>query len=256
MSIIYSLVARDNQILAEYTESSGNFTTVTQSILDKVPAKNQKCTYVYDSIIYLCMTEESFGKGNTASQNARKIARSYHVVSQVYIPSRRLPFAFLAQIQRDFLPYKSRARNAITYGLNRDFSPVLQRQMTAFSNASEQDALAKAKQEIGQVKDIMVQNIDKVLQRGEQIDLLVDKADELQDNSKRFQSRSRKLKQQMWWQNKKMCMLITGVLLAIALIIGLIIWSKTKKSSSSSHKPDSTTTTKAPTTEPMFAPEI
>ena len=30
------------------TLRSGNFTTVTQSILDKIPPRDQKCTYVYD----------------------------------------------------------------------------------------------------------------------------------------------------------------------------------------------------------------
>jgi altronate dehydratase len=33
--LIYSLVARGGTVLAEYTESTGNFTTITQSILGK-----------------------------------------------------------------------------------------------------------------------------------------------------------------------------------------------------------------------------
>lgn len=49
MALIYSLVARGSTILAEFTESSGNFTTITQSILDKIAqGGDQKCTYVYD----------------------------------------------------------------------------------------------------------------------------------------------------------------------------------------------------------------
>lgn len=48
MSLIYALVARGNTILAEFTGSSGNFTTVTQNVLDKIPDRNQMCTYVYD----------------------------------------------------------------------------------------------------------------------------------------------------------------------------------------------------------------
>eukprot|EP00043_Microstomoeca_roanoka_P000942 m.30084 g.30084 ORF g.30084 m.30084 type:complete len:246 (-) comp10576_c0_seq1:542-1279(-) len=238
MSLIYALVARDNQILAEYTESSGNFTTVTQSILDKIPQNDQKCTYVYDrylfhytredGVVYLCMADESFG--------------------------RRVPFQFLAQIVKDFLPYKSRARSSITYGLNRDFSPILQRQMAQYNRKANDDALTRAREEVEQVKDIMVQNIEKVLQRGEAIELLVDKAEELQDEAKRFQKRSRKLKQQMWWQNKKMCLLITGVILAICLIIGLIIWSKTRKNNHGGSASTTTTTTTTTTPAPPPAP--
>jgi vesicle-associated membrane protein 7 len=73
----------------------GNFTTVTQNILDKIPSRDQKCTYVYDQyatahtsdshfsawlisslsfrylfhyvredgIVYLCLADEEFGRG-------------------------------------------------------------------------------------------------------------------------------------------------------------------------------------------------
>ncbi len=54
MSLVYALVARGNKILAEYTDSSGNFTTVTQSILDRIPDKDAKCTYVYDRSAGCC----------------------------------------------------------------------------------------------------------------------------------------------------------------------------------------------------------
>ncbi len=48
MSLIYALIARAGTILAEYSDSTGNFTTVTQSILDNLPDRDAKCTYVYD----------------------------------------------------------------------------------------------------------------------------------------------------------------------------------------------------------------
>ena len=44
----------------------------------------------------------------------------------------------------------------------------------------------------------------------------------------RFNKSAGKLKNQMWWQNKKMCLILLIVLAVLALIIGLIIWSKTK----------------------------
>jgi vesicle-associated membrane protein 7 len=65
MSLIYGLVARGSTILAEHTNSSGNFASgkrslwvdfvnhlysvlVTQAILDKIPPNNSKLTYVFD----------------------------------------------------------------------------------------------------------------------------------------------------------------------------------------------------------------
>ena len=51
MPLIYSLVARDTVILAEFTSftsTSGNFTTVTRRILERIPQKESKMSYVYD----------------------------------------------------------------------------------------------------------------------------------------------------------------------------------------------------------------
>ncbi len=47
----------------------------------------------------------------------------------------------------------------------------------------------------------MVQNIEKVLARGEKIELLVDKSDALNRSAAKFEKSSNKLKNQMWWRN-------------------------------------------------------
>lgn len=234
MSLIYSLVARNDTILAEFTDSSGNFTTVTQNILDRIPDKDQKCTYVYDrflfhyiredGIVYLCMADEEFG--------------------------RRVPFAFLAQVQKDFAMYKSKAYDAIAYAFNREFSPVLRRNMATFSRNSGGDALSAARGEVEQVKGIMVQNIEKVLERGEHIDLLVDKTENLESEALRFKKRSGKLKNRMWWQNQKMCMILTLVAVVIIAILAIIIW----KSTGGTSKP--ATTTAAPATTAAALPAL
>lgn len=50
----------------------------------------------------------------------------------------------------------------------------------------------------------MVENIDKVLERGDRIELLVDKTSTIQDNTFRFKKQSRQLKQAMWMKNAKL----------------------------------------------------
>ncbi len=74
----------------------------------------------------------------------------------------------------------SQARTAIAYAFNREFSPVLQRQMAYFSKSAGGDALSAVRGEVAQVKDIMVQNIEKVLERSEHINILVDKTENLE----------------------------------------------------------------------------
>lgn len=45
---------------------------------------------------------------------------------------------------------------------------------------------------------------EKVLQRGEKIELLVDKTEALSTSARRFQHQSKSLKNVMWWKNVKM----------------------------------------------------
>ena len=48
MPIIYALVARGSNVLAEYSSSTGNFTQITRRILEKIPQQDGKMSYVYD----------------------------------------------------------------------------------------------------------------------------------------------------------------------------------------------------------------
>ena len=48
MPIFYALVARKTTVLAEYTARSGNFPTVTRTLLGKITESEQKQSYVYD----------------------------------------------------------------------------------------------------------------------------------------------------------------------------------------------------------------
>ncbi|CAG8767935.1 39825_t:CDS:2 [Gigaspora margarita] len=108
---------------------------------------------------------------------------------------RRVPFAFLQDIKERFLANYSRERinEAPTYGLN-EFSKVISKQMDYFSSNPEADKLKKVHGEIEQVKDVMVHNIERVLERGERIELLVDKTDNLNQQAFAFKKRSTALR--------------------------------------------------------------
>lgn len=209
MSIIYSLIARGTTVLVDYTESTGNFQQITSSILQKIPLDDDtKCTYVSgsyhfhvivdDGIIYLCMADEEFGK--------------------------RQPYAFLEEIKRRFVnsSLKQRARTAHANEFRRDFGQVLASQMSLFSDPGHDDTdqISKVRREVNEVKDVMTQNIEKVLERGERIDVLVGKAEELDHSSQVFHRQSTRLRQKMWWQDKKMCLIL---LLVLAVIIAAIV---------------------------------
>lgn len=61
-SLIYSFVARGTVILAEYTEFTGNFTTVASQCLQKLPSSNNRFTYNCDGHTFNYLVENGFSK--------------------------------------------------------------------------------------------------------------------------------------------------------------------------------------------------
>ncbi|XP_078741453.1 vesicle-associated membrane protein 8-like [Lampetra fluviatilis] len=68
----------------------------------------------------------------------------------------------------------------------------------------------------------MVDNVEKVLQRGERLDDLVDKTLELQNTAGAFQKTSTQILRRAWWRNVKTWVIIISVLTIIITIIILL----------------------------------
>jgi len=89
------------------------------------------------------------------------------------------------------------------------------------TDAGQKDAIRNAQQEIDDVRDIMSENIERVLERGERIDLLVDKTDRLGGSARDFRVRSTGLRRQMWWKNVRLMALLSLVgIFLIYLFVG------------------------------------
>jgi vesicle-associated membrane protein 7 len=137
---------------------------------------------------------------------------------------RRIPFLFLDDVRAKFqAAYGERATTAIAFAMNQEFARVLQDRMDYFNDNPEADSLAKVKGQIEDVKGVMVDNIEKVLARGEKIELLVDKTEQLNQSAKKFQRASKSLKSAMWWKNVKMWGLIFVITVIIIWLIASFI---------------------------------
>ena len=104
-----------------------------------------------------------------------------------------------------------------------DFNAQLKRLMVGYgtTEGGKQDAITNTQREIDSVKGIMTENIERVLERGERIDLLVDKTDRLGVGARDFRIRSRGLKRRMWWKNVKLMVLLgVVVVFLIYLFVG------------------------------------
>ena len=83
------------------------------------------------------------------------------------------------------------------------------------------DKAKEVKQELDAVRTVMVQNIERVLDRGERIHLLVDRTAQLNQDAVLFSRGAGKVKRRMWYRRVKTTILIAVVLLGlIYLFIG------------------------------------
>ncbi|KAL7116041.1 hypothetical protein ACP275_04G218100 [Erythranthe tilingii] len=197
MAILFGLVARGKIVLAEFSAVTGNTGVVVRRILEKLlldeSAETRLCfsqdRYIFhilrsDGLTFLCMANDTFG--------------------------RRIPFSYLEDIQMRFMKNYGRvASYAPAYAMNDEFSRVLHQQMEFFSSNPNADTLNRVRGEVSEVRTIMVDNIDKILERGERIELLVDKTSTMQDSAFHFRKQSKRLRQSLWMKNAKLLAVLT-----------------------------------------------
>ncbi|KAL5783449.1 hypothetical protein ACOSP7_008478 [Xanthoceras sorbifolium] len=206
MGILYGMVARGNVVLAEFSATQTNANTIARQVLEKLPrgSDDSNLSYSHDRYIFhvkrtdgltvLCMADDSSG--------------------------RRIPFAFLEDIHQRFVRTYNRAiHSAAAYAMNDEFSRVLSQQMDQFSNDPNADRLNRLKGEMSHVRSVMIDNIDKVLERGDRLALLVDKTTNLQGNTLRFKRQARRYKNSVWWGNCK----LTAALIVVLMILIYVV---------------------------------
>ncbi|KAJ8434967.1 hypothetical protein Cgig2_027810 [Carnegiea gigantea] len=217
MAILYALVARGTVVLAEFSATSTNASAIARQILEKIPGTSDthvsysQDRYIFhvkrtDGLTVLCMAEDNVGQWLKPLRTARNVGR--------------IPFAFLEEIHQRFVKTYGRAiHTAPAYAMNDEFSRVLSQQMDYFSNDPNADRLNRLKGEMSQVRNVMIENIDKVLDRGERLELLVDKTATLQGNTLRFRKQARRFRNTVWWRNCRLMFTLIIVLLIIIYIV-------------------------------------
>lgn len=89
---------------------------------------------------------------------------------------------------------------------------------TAPNGSNNRTAALQA--EIDSTVNVMRNNINKVSERGERLDSLQDKTDNLAVSAQGFRRGANRVRKQMWWKDMKMRMcLIVGIILLLVVII-------------------------------------
>lgn len=221
--LLYSCIAYHNTILSEHASSAVSGTSGLASvILPKIQHDTaQKLTYTHNENFIHYIADAAPSSSNPDSLSAGGL--TYLVVAKADL-GRRVPFGYLVEIKKRFLkeydPERTDFGALPAYGAAA-FNAQLRQLMIDYgtTKAGQNDAFANVQSEIDNVRGIMTENIERVLERGERIDLLVDKTDRLGGSARDFRVRSRGLRRKMWWKNMRLMVLLTVVIVFLVYLL-------------------------------------
>jgi len=103
----------------------------------------------------------------------------------------RRAFSFLVDIRNLFISeYAGKWETAIAHQMDR-FNKTLGDRASFFSNDINSDKITALQIEIETAKNIVTENIEKLIDRGEKIDILVEKTQSLSDETFQFKTKSK-----------------------------------------------------------------
>ncbi|OBS81227.1 hypothetical protein A6R68_20562 [Neotoma lepida] len=88
--------------------------------------------------------------------------------------------------------------------------------MEEASGGAGNDRVRNLQSEVEGVKNIMTQNVERILARGENLDHLRNKTEDLEATTT-----SQKVARKFWWKNVKMIVIICVIVLVIIILIVL-----------------------------------
>ena len=208
MTVLYSVVSRGTTVLAKHAACAGNFDVVTEQLLAKIPDQDSKMTYSHGNFLFHYVRENGIVY--------------YAITEDDYERSRA--FQFLGEVKKKFQTnYGDLAQTALPYAMDNDFSRILAAQMQKYSRPvmeePEASKVDQVRDQLDELKGIMVKNIDSLTQRGENLNLLIDKTEDLSSSSVTFKKTSTNLARKLFWKNVK----LTVILIIVAVIVIYII---------------------------------
>ncbi len=207
--IIYSLIARGNIVMVEHSSREGNFITLAKRILTSVQPGDHKRSFFDKSgrYVFHYMVKE----GVTFLCFATKEHKT------------AVCFAFLDEISKRFKATYDQAQieNALAYSPQfEEFARVVEQEMNRFGHMKFADnKIAEVNEKVEATKNVMKENVQKVIDRGDNIETLIEKTDILVQSSDSFRVNTKTLERNIWWKNVKIWVILILVVLFLVWLI-------------------------------------
>lgn len=197
-------------------------------MLEKMPKTNSRMIYtqdqynfnceVYNGFVFICMCDAKFSAGVT--------------------------FNFINDIKTrwDTFYRENQENSTREKNFSASFKSVLKKRMHFYNTDPSANKIKKLKNQIADVKEEMVNNIERTLLRGEKIEILVDKTENLAESSTEFRGKSKTLKTAMITKWVALVLVTITVLLVIGLVLFFYLCSGVKCIQQVNAKKNSTST--------------
>ncbi len=175
----YACILNGDSILVETEKSTSVVANVIASISENLTVSQKQCFGTFHGIRFYYEREGEF---------------CFIIGADEEIPLRIL-ISYLSLIKKDFYDKFVRGKEKLKRSVYKIF---MRRELEFFLNNAEADKIRGISIEVDQIKDVMINNVQKSILRGEKLDDLQEKTAMLEDNAHDLARDSDKLKCSKW----------------------------------------------------------
>jgi vesicle-associated membrane protein 7 len=124
----------------------------------------------------------------------------------------RIAFGFLAELRERFLA-RPEVHEPAADGYARAFENVMRSLMRTWADG---DRYRKAQAYAETIREELVQCVELMLDRGERVELLLERAENVSAGAADFRLQTRELKRDMWWKNARWALVVGVLIVAVA----------------------------------------
>ncbi|KAH9597734.1 Synaptobrevin [Trypanosoma melophagium] len=160
---------------------------------------------------------------------------SYHILSDNELSfallggkdvSRRQGHAALDEVAKTFRKmFVENVSKLTTKSVDVFVKPYRDVMVRMSESGDSEDKVQRVKKAVAEVKDLALDNVERVIQRGQRIDDIVQTTEDLQFQAQGFQRSSRDLRQQLWWNSVKGKLMFGGVAAFFIVIVMFVFFS-------------------------------
>ena len=203
----YGMVARGEIPLAEYSTVQGNHRSIALRMLQSINPQDPRCIVEQAGHTFYSLTDQN---------------RTTFLCLADSSVSRNLQISFCEELQRKWRTrYGNNTNSFMANSKDSEFGPEIATLISIYNN-ERQKKIAQIKDNISDAQAQMTKNLSLALARGEQLNIMEEKANEIKDSATQFKREATKVKNKMCCQRYMWYFIGIAIGILVIFIILLI----------------------------------